>query len=173
MRFYASILILLLVAAAPYNADPGRYKGPSQHTVTGPQAHGFALALTADSSTVTAGQPLWVTLEIRNISGSRQYASTFARGDGQSFLFSIVNQATHLQAPFERHGTFGADSIGGPLIGKPIPAGTSMFLKFDLSDLYNIARTGKYIIRAAAVRMRVNGQIVTMPSSNTITVTVT
>jgi hypothetical protein len=110
------VALLVLVAAGAYSAYQGRSKGPSLHTPAGQPAYGFAVALMADSTSAPVGKPLWVTLELRNVSGTLQYASTFARGDG-----------------IKANTTFGLDAISGPLIGKPVPAATSMFLKFDLT----------------------------------------
>lgn len=173
MLYRAFIISLgaLLLAMAPYNADIGRSKGPSNHTPTGPQAHGFALALTTDQSVVAIGQPVWVTLEIRNVTGTLQYASTFARGDSDAFQFSVINTSINHSAPLNPHNTFGADSIGGPMIGLPVPANTSVFLKFRINELYEMPTSGTYVIRAKGVRLRINGQIVSMPGSNSVNVT--
>ena len=164
-------LVVLLLALSPYNADVGRSKGPSSHTPAGSPAHGFALALTADNSAVALGQPVWITLEVRNVTGMLQYASTFARGDSEAFQFSVVNSSSHQVAARNPKSAFGSDSIGGPMSGLPVPATNSMFLKFQINELYEMPQAGTYVVRLENMRLRVNGRIVSMPASNSVSVT--
>lgn len=166
-----SALFPLLVAVGPYNADPGRYKAPSGHSETGPVAYGFALSLTSDQSATRLGQPIWVTLEIRNVANKMQYASTLARGDG-TYQFSIVDRETHRAALVNQHSLFGLDVIGGPLPGRPVPANTSVYLRFDLNEMYRVTNAGKYTVRLERSRLKINGRWYAMPPSNEIQVTI-
>lgn len=173
MKVYliAMMSMLLLLGAGPYNADQGRYKGPARDTASGAAADGFALALTSDATSVQLGQPVWVTLEIRNVTKSLQYASTRARGDG-SYVFTIVNETTRHSASLNTNSAFGQDVIGGPLLGRPVPANSSFYLRFDLSQLYNIYDRGAYLIRLDATQLKINGRWIVMPPSNAIRITV-
>jgi hypothetical protein len=132
--------------------------------------YGFASSLTSDSATAPRVGPMWVTVEIRNVSGTTQYAQIPPRTG--AFEFTIADQATGKVVQRNLNSTFGLDDVGGPPEGRPISANTSIYLRFRLDRLYRFTGPGVYTVRATTLRVLVNGRHVLLPPSNAITVSV-
>ena len=169
---YLSVVLSLSAAlVGPGAAQPSeRFAGPSQRTSTGAAADGFSLALITDTPKVQLGAPIWVTLEIRNVTRTTQYAWAGSRHAG--FAFTIIDVASGKSLQRNPYSTFGLDSIGGPFQGMAIPTGTSIYLKFRLDSLYEFSRAGTYSVRATKAQIVVNGREVLMPPSNAVMITV-
>jgi len=174
MRFLLNIVVLLASLLMPYPcfaAQNDRFTGPATHSQTGVAKYGFALALTAEASSVPLGTPIWVTVEIRNVSGGTEYASAESRAGG--YDFTIVNSATGKSVPRNLRSTFGLDAISVSMRGRTVPANTSFYSKFRLDELYEFTERGTYTVEVTTARLRVNGQNVQMGPSNKISITVT
>ena len=67
--FVALALVMSLMRMPTVASEDQRHVSHAHQTATGPSAYGFALSLSPSSVSVTRGQPIWVTLEVRNVSG--------------------------------------------------------------------------------------------------------
>jgi hypothetical protein len=162
------MVLVWLAASAAGASDQRRHPGQAGHTDTGAAAFGFAVSLNADNLTVPVGGPIWVTVELRNVSGTLQHATAGARAN---FDFVIVGRGSARAVPRKRDSLFGLDSIGGPALGWPVPADTSIFLPFRLDQMYTFAQPGTYEIRVVRSEVLVNGSVVHLPASNQISLT--
>lgn len=147
----AALLLVPMVSRANDQDVSPFTMGQSRMTPSGPETNGFALSLQANSS-YYAGQPVMVTLEVRNITGITQHLLLGARDS--SYQFSVINTSTGRSAA-RRPSRSQLDSLGGPSSGRPIPPGHSKFVTIDLADLY-VLGPGQY--RVTATEARVVGQ---------------
>ncbi len=142
----------------------------SQTSPTGASANGIATSLTCSSPTVHVGQPINVTLELRNVSNNGLHALFAARAGGYRFV--IINDST-LQVVSKRDSPrSGWDTVGGPSAGREIKRGYSKFVEFRLDDYYQIDQPGKYRVALLDGEIYLPPNLVKLPSSNTITITV-
>jgi hypothetical protein len=173
-------LLTSLVTNRPCAADQlsERYTEAAGRSVAGAAMLGFALSLTSDNATAALDGPIWVTLEIRNVSGGTEYAQFPPRG---GFVFTIVNEATGKIVPFNPLSTFGLDSVGGPAEGRPVPPRSSMYLRFLLDKQYSFTDRGTYSVTVTTAHLNIksaranypyHAQHVSLHPSNTITITV-
>jgi hypothetical protein len=165
-------VLILVCGFSPCSAQPNeRYSGTAGRGPSGPNLQGFALALAADSPNVRMGDPVWVTLELRNISGSLGHASVGSRND--DYEFTIVNRATGETVARNPHPRWGNDSIGGGLLGFGVPAGTSVYLRFKLDALYEFTGPGTYSVQVTGTHLTVGGHPANLHPSNTVLITMT
>ena len=134
-------------------------EGEIADTRAGSVSHGFALSLTADWASAELGRPIFVKVELRNVSGRPQIA---AFGSSRSdYEFVIVNAQT------------GARALRDPKGWLRIPAGSSesrlypdssLYATFSLTDLYRFSESGTYSVRVVGHPV-INGQRVTLESN--------
>ena len=167
------LFIILLASSAECLADTPLdnrqlYIGVSGNSAAGASVDGVALSLTLRNSTVQVGQPIWATVEVRNVSGKTQGAWFGPRNS--TYSFTIVNVRTGSVAPAIPNN-FGLDPISGPLDGPPVSAGASMYGTFRLDLMYKINEAGTYSVRVADGVPIVSGKPVHL-QSNTMTLVV-
>jgi hypothetical protein len=169
------VIAILVLAAAVSSAaaspqtvlqlESSPYGGPAGRGPTGPPRGGFLLSLTALNGSTRTGSPIWVTVEVRNISGVEQDISYGAR---YYYEFTIVNTKTGIKMPHNPNGSFGLD----PFLGfRPLPPNTSMYGGFRLDILYQVTDPGTYSVQVAKGPISVSGRSLIL-QSNTITITV-
>jgi hypothetical protein len=179
-RLAAATLLVSLFAAVPCGAQQNEpYVAPATNTPAGAATSGFALALAVDQSKVPFDYPgmgtiIWVTMEIRNVSGTTMHANVFARSLYQFFnsayQFTVINTRTGALVPTNPKASFSRDSVGGPGVGRALSPNTSIFLKFRLDDLYNFSEPGIYSVRVTTAPLIVSGHLVSLPPSNPVTI---
>ncbi|HET7813204.1 MAG TPA: hypothetical protein VFL13_02395, partial [Candidatus Baltobacteraceae bacterium] len=57
-----------------------------------------------------------------------------------------------------------------PMIGHPVPANESIFLRFQINEQFLMLEPGKYEIRFRSVRLNINAQTVSLFNSNAVEV---
>lgn len=169
-KLLVPLILVTTLAAQPGLANLQRelYGGPSGQTPSGPQRGGFALSLSRGDATAHLGGPIWVTVELRNVSGRTEGA--FFGSRNPNYQFAIVNQRTGQQVP-RVNSAFGLDASSGPPNGHLIYAGTSLYGKFRLDELYKFTEPGKYSVRVQQGVPIINGQALQL-GSNSITIIV-
>jgi hypothetical protein len=169
--FTASFLVLVLTATQPSLSQTQRelYEGAAGQTAIGPPYEGFALSLTADTPTVHLGAPIWVTVELRNISGRDGTAQFGPRFGG--YYFTVINQTTHAVVKRDPNALFGLDSIRGTDRGPIIPANVSFYGKFRLDILYPITQPGPYSVQVTRGQPIIDNKLAVL-QSNSISITV-
>jgi hypothetical protein len=161
---------MLVTKSASFGDDNGTVGlHPSASSPAGASKAGFAVALSARASSVTLGQPVWVTVEVRNVSGREQNASY---GGISSYRFSIVRKETGetIERNDKTFAWFG--TVGGPRLGYPAAAGGAMYRQCRLDDLYKIREPGTYQINVVARAVNINGTYMALPESNAIVIRV-
>jgi hypothetical protein len=144
------------------------YGGAAGHGPTGAPVDGFALSLTRQQSSVHLGGPIWVAVEVRNVSGKMQDAWFGSRHS--SYAFMVVNRDSKAIMP-RKHNTFGLVTFSGPPNGHPVYPGDSLYGQFRLDLLYDITAPGTYSIQVSDGRPAINGKALHL-QSNTITITI-
>jgi hypothetical protein len=169
-----AVLLVTLWALAPATSIPQEqpnssegYSGPRSTTPLGSPKDGFALSLTAKSTVVHLGSPIWVTVEVRNLTGKAQPFQYGSRHS--SYTFRIVNTKTKTAAAPRENG-FGLASISGPF-GRLVAPTLSLYGDFRLDLLYNITEPGNYSIQVTNGMPILNGQDLQL-ISNAINMTI-
>ena len=167
------IAVLAFSIARPSGAETGAFEpfgahnGPSGSGLSGAPVGGYALSLSADAPVVPLGSPIWVTVELRPVSGDTMRVLYGSRHS--SYQFTIVRRSDGGVAP-PVPNDFGVATISGPVCGRVLPAGHSLFGRFQLGEMYAITRPGKYSVTVVG-RPVIDCKPVSI-ESNTITVTV-
>jgi hypothetical protein len=173
MRNIAVLAALLAPLLAVYSglaqSQPELYLAASGRAPTGPVYDGFALSLTSSGAPIQLGSPIWVTVELRNVSGQMQGALFGPRYYG--YAFAIVDRSDGSAVSRNPNAVFGLDSMSGPANGHPISAGTSLYGKFRLDLLYNFTKPGVYTVQVIKGVPKLNGKWSAL-ESNSITIVV-
>jgi len=169
---YASISLTGATCAA--QQIPNVYVVPSQTTPAGSILNGLTLSLTPQTLTARLGDPLWVTVELRNASGRKQ-AVFFTAKDGKitlwpnsNYEFTIVNRLNYQmvwQQPSAPQGR-----IVEPGIDHPLSPGSSMYARLQLDALYRFLAPGTYSVIVTSNVAIVDWHLIA-PVSNPITIT--
>lgn len=140
---------------------------PASQSATNP---GFTIALSTETTTVNLHDPIWVTVQITNVSGVPQEAWF-----GPRFLyqFQIVENETGSVVASNPWNRFGYD----PYMGREymVAPGDSMSGRFRLDLMYEFKAPGVYTIKVTKIGAIGNAMklLVLHPMpSNTITITV-
>lgn len=170
-RALCVLFLALFAATRPCLADPPMHWDQSSNGTAGPTVEGFAVSLTSDAATVKVGAPIWVTLEVKNVSGQVQTVG----GLGSRHYccqFTITNVKTGSVVPSDPDNPFGmGDLIMGPLCGRPHAASQSLYAKFRLDVLYRFTEPGTYTVQATRVQLARDCKPVVL-HSGTITITI-
>jgi hypothetical protein len=174
MRNALTAFSLAALLTAPQPGLPQQrelYWGAAGRSATGPAYDGFALSLTADATTVHLGAPIWVTVELRNVSGRTESASFGSRHAG--YYFTVINKQTGAITPRDPSAVFGLDSVRGqpPGSGPIVPANVSFYGRFRLDILYPVKTAGSYSVQVTRGLPIVNYKSALM-KSNAITITI-
>jgi hypothetical protein len=165
-----TLAVLVLATMQPcFSDEPERYSGGAASSPTGPPFDGFALSLTANTTTAHLNAPIWVTVELRNISGREERAQFGSRFGG--YYFAVVNKNTHAVVKRDPNAVFGLDSVRGTSRGPIVPANTSFYGKFRLDLLYAIAQPGVYSVQVTRGLPIINNKAAVL-QSNAIMITV-
>lgn len=161
-------LALSLMPRAAYSYQRHElYEGAAAASPTGAAVDGFAIALSADEPTSPLSGPIWVTVELRNVSGHTQ-----AVGFGPrccSYYFAIVNNETGAVVPREKYSTFGSD----PFLGfSQVQANNSIYGRLRLDLLYHFTQAGTYSVRVDHGQPSIGGKGIIL-QSNLITIRIT
>ena len=137
----------------------------SEDGPTGPQSHGFALALTANGRMTSFLAPVWVTAELRNLTPTGRSV------DVAFYHVVIKNSLTGdvlKQRPETYENSLGPTFYSGPMCGHWMDAFSSRYRNLRLDSAYYITGPGIYSIQAIDESW-VNCKHVIL-QSNTITV---
>lgn len=159
-----SLKIRMLPLRSPVEWQSAIYEGPPAETAAGPASHGFALALTVDSSGNDLSAPLVATVELRNVSGRVQHA--FFGSRRHDYAFQIINRQTGQVVPRDPNATVPGEVASEPWNSRPIYPDTSLYSSFWLGRLYRITEGGTYAVRVIGHPI-INGARVTLESSST------
>lgn len=142
-------IAILSMSALPSIAQRAEeYRADSATSPIGPASHGFALSVTSDNRFYYLGSPIWVTVEVRNV--SRTFHVGLFNTRNAAYFFNIVNAVTKTTVPRNEHSEFGFGGGSVPLQGGwPVPGGTSMYGKFRLDLLYRFSGPGIYSVQVA------------------------
>jgi hypothetical protein len=174
-RFLVGVFMWTVAATANGTAAPVQTTNvvetrASAQTVAGAAKKGFALSLVPVQSDYSLGQPIIVTLEIRNVSGSTVHMLLSSRN--LAYDFNVVDTATGKSAP-RRSSSSQQDPLGGPSKGLALLAGQSKFVRIQLDDLYAIPVTGTYQVTVAKAMLLIAEptlQTEYVGPSNTVTI---
>lgn len=165
-----SLKIDILPARAPNQAAPGNstvYEDVTGEGPAGPASHGFALGLNADWLKTDLGAPLFIKVELRNVSGRPRGASFGS--PSSDYHFQVVNKQTGAvvaRAPTSTI-TEAANRSGAPY--HHVDPDTSLYSSFWLNKLFSFTQGGTYSVRVTG-HPTIDGQRVTV-ESNPIDVT--
>lgn len=135
--------IAITAATAAFNGTPGARDGiqTSDTRPAGKPNEGFALALSASTPAFRLGEPMFVTLELRNASTDEQHVTFGASGD--IFTETVVDERSGKPLPlFPESGGY----VGGPSAGWSISPGQSWFFEEPLDKLVRFTHPGRYIV---------------------------
>jgi hypothetical protein len=147
----AAIILLTTFSAVAQESAGSLYPGvisslvaPAGNISVGAAAHGFAASLSASPSTVRAGQPIVLSLEVRNVSKHTQWL--YRPECPENYTFVVTNLRSGQAATVDASDC--GDLFGSPIAG--LDPGESEFLRFKFSDQV-IARPARYRISLASV----------------------
>lgn len=128
-----------------------------------------ALGLHTDDPVVPFNAPVWVRIDIRNLSGALQQGAV---GPGSGYDFRIVGHTSHRPVPRLRNSTTAYDYLRSFLASSYMKeAGTLASVGFQLDQMYDFGRPGTYDVTGTGGSLRIKGNSVILPPSNTITIT--
>jgi hypothetical protein len=142
-----ALCVVTFLVATPCEArgSTGIYVAPSSSWPTGAVLDGFALSLTPSKLTVHLGDPLWVTLELRNVSGKMQriyYNVMLGKTSTISstgYSFTIVDRKTARYVPTDPE-----TSTDVPVTMHQLAPNTSVYLRYRLDTSYQFRTPGAY-----------------------------
>lgn len=127
---------------------------PSTYTPAGAPAENLALSLAPTEPPANFGDPVYVTLELRNLSDKQQGIIV---GLGPlAYDFSIVNRDTG-QVVARIPGEPNLHAVTGLLGSGTLLQRRSAYWRVRLDQLYQITRPGTYLVKVTKASLRVNG----------------
>jgi len=163
MRLCGALVFVAMLAIQPGLAQgqPGIYYGPSEHSPTGPAVDGFALSLRPEASTFHLGSPIWVTLEVRNVSGEPLAVLPVLRDDWDVCCgFTVISRKTGAVVPAGPNMDFGDGAYSGPGVGRPLSPGKSEYARFPLGVLYRFVEPGTYSVQVTKGQLAIHYKVV-------------
>lgn len=133
----------------------------------GASSHGFALSLKPDWPKPNPGDPLNVSVELRNVSGAPQSVDFGSRR--ADYDFQIVSAANGSVVPRNPKADFSSDPKQPAATNRQVYPDTSVYSTFSLNSLYNFSQRGAYSVRLVG-RPTINGKQITL-TSNTVELT--
>jgi hypothetical protein len=172
MMFKSAIALVVVVLACVLSASADQtpdYRGPAGTSPTGPPQSGFALSIEPDSAAYFLGTPMWITVEVRNVSGRDQGGELSSLHS--DFEFLIKNSVTGAVVAYNRDNVFGIGHGSYFRGGLPIPKNTSMYARLPLGLLYSFKWPGLYAVQVVKGRPMIHDKPLAL-KSNIITITV-
>jgi hypothetical protein len=143
----AALCVVTFLAATPREAreSTGIYVGPPHSRPTGAVLDGLALSLTPSTLTVHLGDPMWVTVELRNVSRKieRIYydvllGKTFTVSS-TGYSFTVVDRKTARYVPTDPEA-----STEVPVATHQLAPKKSVYVRFRLDTSYQFRTPGTY-----------------------------
>ena len=144
-----SILLTVSAATAVYGDTPPRVGIDTSDTrPAGKVNEGFALALSTSQPGFRLGEPIDLTLELRNTSSGTLYVAFGA--SLEIFAVHIVGAASGKALPTLAQA---GGSLGGPSTGWGIDPGKSFYFDLRLDRHVHLAHAGRYAVTVSAEKV--------------------
>jgi hypothetical protein len=163
------ILTLLVIVLSVMGRSIASGGEASTTKAAGHRVEGFVLSLQSEGLQSRLGSPIWVTVELRNLTGKDQKGMDF-NSLYSGYDFAIRNLKTGQLVPRNKHTLFGTQG-GSMSTTWDVAPGNSLYGRFRLDLLYNFTAPGTYLVQVISGHPVIHNRIVTM-QSNKITIAV-
>jgi hypothetical protein len=180
------VAVALLLATAFWGYPSGAqnaqapYVAPSGSGPIGVAVGGLALSLKGPRSPIRLGDPVWVTVELRNTSHQTQRLFLYARPSyvqnwpAANYSFTIVDRANAAVVPSQSNGENAMGAIAPRVSVHQLDPGTSMYTRIRVDQFYDFAMPGTYaaIVNSAVRYIYPTDSTTIAPQSNPITLNI-
>ena len=124
--------------ATPVHAEERR----SSSAPAGALTQGMSASLQGPQNAVHIGEPIPITVEMRNSSQRNLQLKLGTRR--RSYVFLVVDESSNAIVELRPTPKVVGSVVGGPSAGRALASGFSHYIDFNLADFVDIQKPGKY-----------------------------